>query len=228
MSDNESSDATQEMGQETVSENVARVEAEAHDEIDNIMAEIERIKSTMVPAAPVAVAPPVSTAEAMADGMGTGEAEPVVNEVDFGQANTEAPIEETLGSVGVEESSGGVFDEAKPEPEQPEPAMVEEMEEFVAESPVEAAPEVPKSSFVPRLVSDASEKSPVRTAPSPGGSPATGSLSMTLTGSMKLALKYDVDGQEVTLGFDSQFLHLTLADGTEFKIPVGRDRRKVA
>jgi hypothetical protein len=51
---------------------------------------------------------------------------------------------------------------------------------------------------------------------------------MTLTGSMRLALKYEQAGQEVSVRFDSEFLMVSLADGTEFKIPVGRTSKRAA
>lgn len=56
------------------------------------------------------------------------------------------------------------------------------------------------------------------------------SLTMSLTGSMTLKLKYEFAGQEVTVGFSDDFLKIELADGTEFKIPVGRQKtlRRVA
>jgi len=51
------------------------------------------------------------------------------------------------------------------------------------------------------------------------------SLTMSLTGSMTLRLKYEFAGQEVTVGFTDEFLKIELADGTEFKIPVGREKK---
>lgn len=49
-----------------------------------------------------------------------------------------------------------------------------------------------------------------------------GSLTMNLTGNMSLKLRYEFEGQEVTIGFVDQFLQVILADGTEFKVPVGQ------
>jgi hypothetical protein len=56
------------------------------------------------------------------------------------------------------------------------------------------------------------------------------SLTLSLTGSMTLKLKYEFAGQEVTVGFTDEYLKVELADGTEFKIPVGRQKtlRRVA
>jgi septal ring-binding cell division protein DamX len=50
---------------------------------------------------------------------------------------------------------------------------------------------------------------------------ASGTLSMTLSGSMTLKLNYEFEGQTVTVGFADECLKISLADGTEFKIPVG-------
>jgi hypothetical protein len=49
-----------------------------------------------------------------------------------------------------------------------------------------------------------------------------GCLSMTLSGQMTLKLKYEFEGQEVTIGFSDGALKVELSDGTEFKIPVSR------
>jgi hypothetical protein len=226
---------------EEVSADVARVEAEVHDEIDGIMAEIEKIKATMV-ASPSDLkgagveetgAEPVAEAEmadtARVDAEVQAEAEPVTAEVDFGQGNTDAPIEDTLGSMAVEEVSGGLLSGdaetmAAPPPvvhaKEPEPQVATPFVPKIVRAEVSAASAEPSSPPVVQKVNGPAQM---------GGSPAqSGMLSMTLTGSMKLALKYEMDGQEVTIGFDSQFLHLSLADGSEFKIPVARERRKAA
>lgn len=59
---------------------------------------------------------------------------------------------------------------------------------------------------------------------------AAPSLTMSLTGSMTLRLKYEFAGQEVTVGFTEECFKIELADGTEFKIPMGRQKalRRVA
>jgi len=49
-----------------------------------------------------------------------------------------------------------------------------------------------------------------------------GSLTMTLTGNMTLKLKYEFEGQEVTVSFADQALSVKMTDGTEFKVPVAR------
>jgi len=52
-----------------------------------------------------------------------------------------------------------------------------------------------------------------------------GSLTLTLAGNMTLKLKYEFDGQEVTVSFADGSLKVQLADGTEFKVPVGKQKR---
>ncbi|MBL7713999.1 MAG: hypothetical protein JNL01_00940 [Bdellovibrionales bacterium] len=57
-----------------------------------------------------------------------------------------------------------------------------------------------------------------------GGESTDGTLTMSVAGSMQLKLKYEFDGQEVTLSFSDGALKICLIDGTEFKVPVGRAR----
>lgn len=54
-----------------------------------------------------------------------------------------------------------------------------------------------------------------------------GSLTLVLSGQMTLRLKYDFEGQEVTVSFAEGCLKVELADGTEFKIPVGKFKKPV-
>jgi hypothetical protein len=54
------------------------------------------------------------------------------------------------------------------------------------------------------------------------GGNSDGSLTMTLTGNMTLKLKYEFEGQEVTVSFADQALSVKMTDGTEFKVPVSR------
>ena len=53
-----------------------------------------------------------------------------------------------------------------------------------------------------------------------------GSLSLNLAGSTSLKLKYEYEGQEILIGFADQCLKVTLSDGTEFKIPLGRSKAR--
>jgi hypothetical protein len=252
---------------EDTSVDVAQVEAETHDEIDDIMAEIEKIKSGIStgepPAAEAQASEEVPAAETQALG---GEA----TEVDFGAANTEAPMEEMLAAAGIEEAaSGGALSEPVQAVEAPvdeeiggqtpgesvaEAPMIEETDlSEVAAAAAAAETPAPSPAFVPKLVAAAPETPTRAVAPSPAAQPrgeastlqsvvapqpasvaqlpraqGEGSLSMTLAGSMRLALKYEQNGQEVSIRFEDEFLRISLADGTEFKVPVGRSRRNVA
>ncbi len=193
---------------DATSTEVAKLEAETHDEIDDIMAEIERIKSGISAggAAPTAMAKGASVETAPE----APPAAPTVEEVDFGAANTEAPMEEMLASAGVEDSNGGALSESEAEE-----AQESELEPSLAAQQEDVPPPVAR----PFLAS----VSPAR--PRAAGE---GALSMTLTGSMRLSLKYEQDGQEVCVSFTDQFLMVSLADGTEFKIPVARAASRAA
>ena len=52
-----------------------------------------------------------------------------------------------------------------------------------------------------------------------------GSLTLSLKGRMTLKLKYECDGQEIVVGFSDGCLKVQLADGTEFKVPVSRQKK---
>ncbi len=52
-----------------------------------------------------------------------------------------------------------------------------------------------------------------------------GTMTLQMSGAMNLRLKYEIDGQEVTIGFVDQQLRVELADGTEFRIPLHRGGR---
>lgn len=58
-----------------------------------------------------------------------------------------------------------------------------------------------------------------------GAGASPGALTMILSGRMTLKLKYDFEGQEVMVSFADGCLKVELADGAEFKIPVGQVKR---
>ena len=84
----------------------------------------------------------------------------------------------------------------------------------------------PAAASRPQPAARAAEPAPVAAESSMAAS--DGTMTMTLTGNMTLRLKYEFGGQEVSVRFGDQFLQLLLADGTEFKIPVGRKALKAA
>ena len=59
-------------------------------------------------------------------------------------------------------------------------------------------------------------------------SDSEGSLTMVLTGTMRLRLKYQAGDQTVSIGFADNSLKVELADGTEFRIPMKRPHLKAA
>jgi hypothetical protein len=67
---------------------------------------------------------------------------------------------------------------------------------------------------------------PRRSPGNPGRQPLAGenALSMTVTGQMSLKLDFQCEGQEVFVHFNSESIRVEFSDGTEFKIPVKRDR----
>lgn len=48
---------------------------------------------------------------------------------------------------------------------------------------------------------------------------ADGALTMTLSGAMRLELRYAVSDQSVVVSFEEQILRIEMHDGTEFKVP---------
>jgi hypothetical protein len=125
---------------------------------------------------------------------------------DFRGSGDDASMEETLGHMKDESTGGGLLDAAVVSDESDETDQVmDEIEEEVS-------------------MSDSKRE---QTGPIGHEQGAEGTLSMTLTGNMVLKLKYEFGGQDVTIGFSEGALRVSLADGTEFKIPVGTQGRKL-
>jgi hypothetical protein len=72
------------------------------------------------------------------------------------------------------------------------------------------------------LLDEPTEMAEIPMSNTGGNSGNDGTLSMTLTGNMTLKLKYEFEGQEVTISFADQALRVQMTDGTEFKVPVAR------
>jgi hypothetical protein len=125
-------------------------------------------------------------------------------------SSDEPGLEETLADIKSEVVSGGALDH--------EEAVTEE----VVEEPVtrtvtkRTAPAVVAASY------DSAETDEVDQAV--GSRQASdGTLSLTLTGNMALKLKYEYEGQDVIISFVDQTLCVQMTDGTEFRVPVGRN-----
>lgn len=213
------------------------------DEIDQIMSEIQDLQSSMAEApkagapAPAKAPPPAKAAPAAKVAPAAKAApakapvklqavptpppapDPMVAETDSGipdvdmsdliaepgTGSGDSSLEDTMSAMKPEDTGKTLLDE----PAADEPAA----EEIVAEEVAAAEEEV---------AAEEVEQEIAMAKPKTAGTPNDGSLSMTLTGSMTLNIKYEFDGQEVSIGFDDGFLQIQLADGTEFKVPVAR------
>ncbi len=204
------------------------------DEIAEIMSEIQSLQASMAaPAAAEAVKAPATSRKLGADAV-TAEDLSAVNldsladELsEFRGANDEPSMEETLAGMKDDEpvskpsllDASSVEEEAHHRPQDDVDSLIEA--EMAAEAGrgtrhVEAEANFDTGEgLMPEFGSSSAEKN-------------EGSLSMMIAGNMTLKLKYEFGGQEVTLSFSDNALKVTLLDGTEFKIPVGRARLKAA
>jgi hypothetical protein len=129
---------------------------------------------------------------------------------DFRGAANDASMEETLGALPEEESEEEVAHQNSQFTVSPASVSSSSPQAMPASDPylAKVVPMVPVSPSSPSSQSEPTS--------------AEGSLTMTLTGSMKLKLQYDYEGQTITVGFIDGALKVELADGTEFKVPVNR------
>jgi hypothetical protein len=221
--------------------NLKRIEAETADEIDQILGEVERLRQELngegdaiPPAKQSAAAPAAVTASAVETPRAAVLAavpQPEATELDDDDllsdfrsvAGSEAPaLEDTLAELP--ESSLGAnstfFGEAE------EDAKFEESEDDIPRIGTKV------NSSVEDLMAMTPSMDTVRDFTETGASSQPASISITLSGTMTLKLKYEYQGQEITVGFSDHFLKIALADGTEFKLPVGPradlNRKKVA
>ena len=137
----------------------------------------------------------------------------VVNETDEEQIlEEESPVAAAIAAAAREEES----ELAPTEVEEPVDEQNVSDEDFAS---AEAETEE-------EIMNHRNPQAPIQTPPA-----EEGTLTMTLKGNMTLKLQYDCEGQMVTVGFADGALKIALADGTEFKIPVGRGKaplRRVA
>lgn len=181
-----------------------QIESETKDEIDQIMGEIDVLQQSM------ANAP--TTAQAT---QSSAEPEEMTIE-DFRGGADDASMEETLGNLAEEPASGGMLADA--EEEIPEPTGDDAIEAELAAALAEQKEETVS-------VTELKPKSRSRsTNPEPASGGQEGTLTLSLTGSMTLKLRYECEGQEVTIGFSGDALRVELSDGTEFKVPVNRQK----
>jgi hypothetical protein len=183
-----------------IQKTAAQLEAETQDEIAQIMSEIDSLQTSMVEAP--GAAQPVPTGSAASE---APQPETEMTMEDFRGGLDEPSMEESLGSEIEEPAAGGLLADA------PTPEKTSEM----VSAPVAARQEeVTVTELKPKAVATA--------APETRGEIQSGTLTLSLTGSMNLRLRYECEGQEVTIGFVDDALRVELADGTEFKVPVRR------
>ncbi len=172
------------------------------DEIDKIMSEIEELQKDL---APSEVSATGVTAEAeeniLTEMQRLAPSDPAIT-TDLSTDGPAASLEDTLGDLKSERVDGGILDDMGQE------------SDFEATVAAETA-------TLAKVVKVEEKMAPNFQNEKEGGS--DGTLSLTLTGNMTLKLKYDFEGQEVTISFGDQALRVQMTDGTEFKIPVIRN-----
>lgn len=181
------------------------------EQMDEMMKELEELEKEIESSqsqvgapeageAPEAQATAVASAETETD----GEVE-VKHDDFFGKGGPEASdsMEDSLGDLKEEESSSrnSLFDTTASAEENADTSDAEV-------TPDESGPE----EMIP-------EEKPM-SKKSPSQESTGGALTLTLKGEMSLNLEYETGGSTVCVAFSDGFLHVTLADGTEFKIPM--------
>ncbi len=182
-----------------------KIEAVENQEINEIVNDIGKLQAELQKTAePVAQRPNLTVVPDL-------PAEPPVEGHEFqGGGSGEASLEDTLGSMKEEEPASGksILDVAPAEPT-PAPVVAAEAE------PAAAVETVAQQSLEKEVEAEVSREIEENTSAAEDGS-----LTLKLTGKMKLKLNYEYSGNEVSVHFDEDFLHVEMADGTEFKIPV--------
>ena len=202
------------MGGSKTASSAAQADTEMQDEIDRIMSDIKELTNRIdeVPAQKPKKTQRkmklVEPAEQSADPAETPDDEINPSEStgleEFRARGTdEAPLEETLGGLLTDEPAGpSLLDEVSAESEQVEADIeaqlnVNQIEEDLAQ--IEKEETMANEDY---------------------GTSGAQNLTMNLNGNMTLKLKYDFEGQEVTISFSAGALIVRLSDGTEFKVPV--------
>jgi hypothetical protein len=163
-------------------------------EIDQIMSEIESLQKRVSEPAGLRIVPDQPSED--------HEPSSIMDEFRAGSSD-EPSMEETLSDLRDEGPSGPSLLDDPVESPSDESLQETNTEDFEEESPQETNTE------------DFEEEGETMS-----NFEGDGTMTMVLNGSMTLKLKYEVDGQEVTIGFADKMLKVQLADGTEFKIPI--------
>jgi hypothetical protein len=200
---------------------VKRSDEETQDEIEQIMSEIEQLQKEIgqteagpmpTPAARKAERPKPTLVKNDGPEIESGftETDPL-EEFRAGAGSSEGGMEDTIGEMKVEDTSSGngAFDSEFEGGDMHE--AMKETQEAIARA----------SREVEEAFEESDEENSMRDHDDAGNGNDS-ALNMTLKGNMTLRLQYEVDGQTVTIGFADQCLHVKLADGTEFKVPMRR------
>jgi hypothetical protein len=139
----------------------------------------------------------------------------------FRSAGGEASMEDTLSDIK---------EEAPPSGKSLLDADVAETETVAEESKEESKDDYDADELEQELEKELAEQEEAKVIPyrSNNQSSEDGALTLTLKGDINLKLRYESGGQDVSVSFSDGFLHVELADGSEFKIPVGSSKRKAA
>jgi hypothetical protein len=201
------------------------------DELEKIMSEIEELQHEMevtpTPKAEPAVFPVL---EATQSGSLTGEItemlteaseEDILKEIQASAQIDDSDMEATLSQLKGDDSVTGLLDSAVDSVlDRPSATMITTTAEaeFEKDAEIETAVAAAEETSFEGGLDEAEEMSMTNNS----GGNSDGSLTMTLTGNMTLKLKYEFEGQEVTVSFADQALSVKMTDGTEFKVPVAR------
>jgi hypothetical protein len=214
------------MAEEKVQDSFEELEKQTQDEITQIMSELDQMQVAAEAKAPeldpevtkkmeeLASPPIAAAAEALVAASGSQDPQKVNEAVEQFTAQASVPVEKDIIKEIVNEAVTEEVDDLLREAEATanadssmDEALGEMKQEEINSSPslLDAAPQVQTSA---------------RGASKSSGSSDDGCLSMTLKGKMSLNLKYENEGQEVALSFESDALLVSLKDGTEIKVPL--------
>lgn len=142
-------------------------------------------------------------------------------------AEIEAEVKKELSSLsGVDslEAVAGEIDSLQGEMEsfRSDAESEASLESTLADLPEDVTPGVSPLDDVPLTeMAETTETSDVTDLPrEPRMNDSDSQLSLELSGTMTLRLRMSQGGQEVAIRFEDQILHVELADGTEFKVPL--------
>jgi len=204
------------------------------DDIANIMNEIETLQQSMNDASSqgAASADPTSGTDpnALDDIIGGG-----------GGGGGEASLEETMASIKGDPSQKTLFDEeeaavaaeaSEASPEMTEEELEREIEAQVAEASKTVSADPAEAEIMAEIERETAKVVPMPTRSknhSHGqaqgqaeGQSQGQAMTLRVSGSMRVDLAFDAEGQEVRVCVEQNSLHITLSDGLEFKIPLNR------